>query len=254
MAVAVLACAAAVSAAAQSPAGVDGKTRPPAQSTQLSATERPGTASSMVVDFEHPPDPAAEKADAAPPRKPEDSPVAPVPQACSTGDPSLDAVVREAGLRYGVDPCLVVAVMAQESGYRRYAVSPKGASGYMQLMPDTARRLGVADMFDARQNVHAGTRYLRMLLERFGGSVELALAGYNAGEAAVERYGRRIPPYAETQNYVRVIATRYRTRSAGQSALRGATPPPPPLAVVSGPARPPVAWRISVDFEPSSGN
>src|SRR6185369_15949471 len=133
---------------------------------------------------------------------------------CTTGDAGVDAVVREARAAYGVDPCLVVAVMAAESGYRRYAVSPKGACGYMQLMPDTARRFGVSDLFDARQNIHAGTRYLRFLLDRFGGSIELALAGYNAGEGAVERYGNRIPPFLETQNYVRTISGRYMSRHA----------------------------------------
>lgn len=234
---------AASAAAAQTPATVSGgKLRPPVQSTQLSVPDgKP--AGSLVVDFEQPATP-----DVARPTSAEPKVVVEPPRACTTGDASLDGVVQEAALRYGVDPCLVVAVMSQESGYRRNAISPKGASGYMQLMPDTARRLGVSDIFDPRQNVHAGTRYLRMLLERFGGSVELALAGYNAGEGAVERYGRRIPPFAETQNYVRLISTKYRTRYAGQSALRGATPAPPPLAVVSGPARPPVAWRISVDF------
>ncbi len=202
----------------------------------------------MVVDFDNP-----ATADVAMPAVAEPKVAVERPRACTTGDPSLDEVVQEAGLRYGVDPCLVVAVMSQESGYRRNAVSPKGASGYMQLMPDTARRLGVSDIFDPRQNVHAGTRYLRMLLERFGGSIELALAGYNAGEGAVERYGRRIPPFAETQNYVRLISNKYRTRYAGQSALRGATHAPPPLAASTGPARPPVAWQISVDFTDDSG-
>ena len=169
---------------------------------------------------------------------------------CSTGDLAVDSYVREAGMRYGVDPCLVSAVMRQESGFRRFAVSPKGASGYMQLMPDTARRFGVSDMFDPRQNILAGTRYLRFLLDRFSGSVELALAGYNAGESAVDRYGRRIPPFVETQNYVRSIATRYFTRHAGISALRPASAEaatPDPVAGVN--YRPPTGWRISITFE-----
>lgn len=222
-----------------------GSVRPPTQSTQLSVPNGKPAGGSLVVDFGAPATPP----EVAKPSKPEATVAVERPRACSTGDAALDAVVFEAGARYGVDPCLVVAVMSQESGYRRNAISPKGASGYMQLMPDTARRLGVSDIFDPRQNVHAGTRYLRMLLERFGGSLELALAGYNAGEGAVERYGRRIPPFAETQNYVRLISTKYRTRYAGMTALRGSTPAPPPLAASSGPARPPVAWRISVDFE-----
>lgn len=221
--------------------------RPPGQSTQLSVPDGKPAGGSLVVDFGEP-----AKPDVAKPSKPEPAIVPDRPRTCSTGDAALDGVIAEAATRYGVDPCLVVAVMSQESGYRRNAVSPKGASGYMQLMPETARRLGVSDIFDPRQNVHAGTRYLRMLLERFGGSLELALAGYNAGEGAVERYGRRIPPFAETQNYVRLISTKYRTKYAGVTALRGSAPPPPPLAVNTGPARPPVAWRISVDFEAES--
>lgn len=236
-------------AAAQTPASDQGnKLRLPVQSTQLSVPDGKPTGGSLVVDFDRP-----APAEVSKPAKAEPEVAVERPRACTTGNAALDAVVQEAGLRYGVDPCLVVAVMSQESGYRQNAISPKGASGYMQLMPDTARRLGVSDIFDPRQNVHAGTRYLRMLLERFGGSIELALAGYNAGEGAVERYGRRIPPFAETQNYVRLISTKYRTRYAGQSALRGGTPAPPPLAVTSGPASPPVAWRISVDFDDESG-
>lgn len=237
-------------ATAQTPARDHGsRLRPQTQSTSLSVTDGSPAGGSLVVDFDKP----AVKAEVARPASAEPTVTVERPRACTTGDSTLDAVVQEAGLRYGVDPCLVVAVMSQESGYRRNAVSPKGASGYMQLMPDTARRLGVSDIFDPRQNVHAGTRYLRMLLERFGGSVELALAGYNAGEGAVERYGRRIPPFAETQNYVRLISTKYRTRYAGQSAIRGSAPAPPPLAAPTGPARPPVAWQISVDFADDSG-
>ena len=213
--------------------------RPPVQSTAL------------TVDF---------TGEAARPKEPE-KPAAPrkddvlAPHAapghvCTTGDASVDSVVREAGARYGVDPCLVTAVMAAESGYRRYAVSPKGACGYMQLMPATAARFGVADLFDARQNIHAGTRYLRFLLDRFGGSLELALAGYNAGEGAVERYGKRVPPFAETQNYVRIISNRYLSRHAGAVAYRPGVAPPAPVAPVAAAAtRPAIAWRISVSFD-----
>ena len=145
--------------------------------------------------------------------------------------------------------CLVVAVMGAESGFRRLAVSPKGACGYMQLMPETARRFGVVDIFDTRQNILAGTRYLRWLLDRFGGSLELALAGYNAGEGAVERYGRKIPPFFETQNYVRIITRRYYTRHAGQSALRSAVAAAPRPTPAPTSTRPPAAWRISTTFD-----
>ena len=99
--------------------------------------------------------------------------------------------------------------MRAESSFNRTAVSVKGASGLMQLMPETATRFGVKNIFDPRENVLGGTRYLRWLLDRFSGDVRLALAGYNAGEGAVEFYGYRIPPFLETQNYVRTIYTRY---------------------------------------------
>jgi soluble lytic murein transglycosylase-like protein len=222
----------------------------PPESTTMSAP----SGGSLVRDFGHPPEAAKPSlgSDVANPAPP-DTVTGPEP-ICTTGDPTVDAVVRQAAVRYGVDPCLVVAVMAQESGYRRYAVSPKGASGYMQLMPDTARRFGVIDLFDPQQNIHAGTRYLRFLLDRFGGSLELALAGYNAGEAAVEHYGMRIPPFAETQNYVRVISGRYLSHHAAKTDLRlapGVAPPlPPPAPVAQGHSRPAVAWHMSVSFEP----
>lgn len=209
--------------------------RPPAQSTEL------------TVDF------TGEVAKPEKPEKVETVEKKPEPRphdhTCTTGDLAVDAVVRDAGVRYGVDPCLIVAVMAAESGYRRYAVSPKGACGYMQLMPATAARFGVSDLFDSRQNIHAGTRYLRFLLDRFGGSLELALAGYNAGEGAVERYGKRIPPFSETQNYVRIISSRYLTRHGGAVAYKPSVAPPAPTASLADAGRPAVAWRISVSFE-----
>jgi soluble lytic murein transglycosylase-like protein len=99
--------------------------------------------------------------------------------------------------------------MHQESSFKSRAISPKGARGLMQLMPGTAARFGVRNIFDPQQNIEAGTRYLRFLLDRFEGDLKLALAGYNAGEGAVDKYGWRIPPYAETQEYVRRISRRY---------------------------------------------
>ena len=127
----------------------------------------------------------------------------------SSGNAAIDAMVQEAAGQNGLDPCLILSVMRAESGFNRMALSVKGASGLMQLMPETATRFGVRNIFDPRENVLGGSRYLRWLLDRFSGDVRLALAGYNAGEGAVEFYGYRIPPFLETQNYVRTIYARY---------------------------------------------
>src|SRR4026208_353680 len=99
--------------------------------------------------------------------------------------------------------------MAQESSFRAGATSPKGAQGLMQLMPGTAARYGVTNPYDIAQNIKGGTRYLKDLLTMFNGRVDLALAGYNAGEGAVMKYGYTIPPYDETRSYVRLILKRY---------------------------------------------
>ena len=129
--------------------------------------------------------------------------------AWTTGNRGIDNLIRLNGQRYGVDPYLIYCVIRQESGFRTGATSPVGAMGLMQLMPGTAARYGVANAYDPAQSIRGGTRYLADLLRLFGGRVELALAGYNAGEGAVLKYGRRVPPYAETQNYVRTIGARY---------------------------------------------
>ncbi len=127
----------------------------------------------------------------------------------TTGNPFYDEAVKQSAARHGVDPNLVMAVMRQESGFNPRARSYKGASGLMQLMPATARRFGVNNIFDPTENIEAGTRYLRFLLDKFNGDVKLALAGYNAGEGAVVNYGYTVPPYRETQHYVRTISAKY---------------------------------------------
>jgi soluble lytic murein transglycosylase-like protein len=127
----------------------------------------------------------------------------------TTGNAEIDGYLIQAGTSNGVDPLLLYSVMHQESSFKSHAISPKGARGLMQLMPGTAIRYGVTNIFDPRQNIEGGARYLRFLLDRFEGDVDLALAGYNAGEGAVEKYGWRVPPYAETQEYVRRISRRY---------------------------------------------
>ncbi len=132
-----------------------------------------------------------------------------IPQDIPTsGDEKLDGIIFHAGEREGVDPRFIHAVIWQESKYIANARSQAGASGLMQLMPATARRFGCKDLDDPADNIEAGTKYLSWLLKRFSGNVELALAGYNAGEGAVDKYNG-IPPYNETQNYVRVISERY---------------------------------------------
>jgi soluble lytic murein transglycosylase-like protein len=127
----------------------------------------------------------------------------------TTGNKQYDSLIRQNGARFGVDPYLIYCVMQQESRFTSGAVSPKGAQGLMQLMPDTAARFGVTNSMDPAQNIMGGTRYLKTLLQMFNGRVDLALASYNAGEGAVLKYGKQIPPFKETQAYVRAIGTRY---------------------------------------------
>lgn len=120
----------------------------------------------------------------------------------------LTAVIQEASRAHGVDPRLVAAVVRRESAWNEAAVSPVGACGLMQLMPATARFLGVNNIFDARENVFGGTRYLRTLLDTFNGDLDLALAAYNAGPGAVAKY-RGVPPYRETKAYVAAVRGTY---------------------------------------------
>lgn len=127
----------------------------------------------------------------------------------TTGDAKIDGFITDSCKRYNIDPLLVYAQMHQESGFKLRALSNKGASGLMQLMPATARRFGVTDIYDPKQNIDAGVKYMRWLLDTFNGDVILALAGYNAGEGAVMKYGWQVPPYRETREYVRRIAARY---------------------------------------------
>jgi soluble lytic murein transglycosylase-like protein len=120
----------------------------------------------------------------------------------------IDALVQQNAATWQVDPALVKAVIANESGFNANATSKVGAQGLMQLMPDTATSLGVRDAYDPAQNVAGGTRYLKGLLDRFNGDEKLAVAAYNAGPNAVEKYGG-VPPFAETQNYVQNVLSSY---------------------------------------------
>jgi soluble lytic murein transglycosylase-like protein len=125
------------------------------------------------------------------------------------------ALAQEVARRHGLDPALVLAVMGVESAFQPDAVSPKGAQGLMQLMPATAKELGVTDPLDPLQNADGGARYLRDLLARYDGDVEKALAAYNAGPGAVARH-RGVPPYRETQAYVRKVLERYQREGGGK--------------------------------------
>lgn len=127
----------------------------------------------------------------------------------TTGDSVIDSYIVDSCLRNGIDPLLIYAQMHQESSFKSKATSNKGARGLMQLMPGTAMRFGVTNIYDPRQNIEGGVKYMRWLMDTFKNDVNLVLAGYNAGEGAVMKYGNQIPPYAETQEYVRRITARY---------------------------------------------
>lgn len=127
----------------------------------------------------------------------------------TTGDEKIDSYIVDSCLRYNIDPLLIYAQMHQESGFKLKATSYKGARGLMQLMPPTAMRFGVTNIYDPKQNIDAGVKYMRWLINKFNNDISLALAGYNAGEGAVMKYGNQIPPYNETREYVRRISARY---------------------------------------------
>ena len=127
----------------------------------------------------------------------------------TSGNDRIDHLIKMNASRFGVDPYLVFCVIEQESQFKQFARSPKGAQGLMQLMPGTARRLGVRRPYDPAENIMGGTRYLKELMTMFSGRVDLVLASYNAGEGAVMKYGRNVPPYRETREYVKKIGKRY---------------------------------------------
>jgi Zn-finger nucleic acid-binding protein len=128
----------------------------------------------------------------------------------TTGNARIDGLIKHNGAKFGVDPYLIFCVMKQESHFNARALSPKGARGLMQLMPGTSARFGVRKPSDPAQNIAGGTRYLKQLMGQFDSRIDLVLASYNAGEGAVLKFGRRVPPYRETRDYVKRISYRYR--------------------------------------------
>jgi soluble lytic murein transglycosylase-like protein len=132
-------------------------------------------------------------------------PVVPVPALAARSEPEFEPYIQQHARLHGVRAELVRAVIQVESAFNPRAVSPKGAMGLMQLMPATAKELGVVDPFDPAENIRGGVAYLRQLLDRYKNDVHLALAAYNAGPGAVDRHGSKVPPYKETRNYVAKI-------------------------------------------------
>jgi soluble lytic murein transglycosylase-like protein len=162
----------------------------------------------------------------------------PVPSA------DLEPLIQRQSDSQNLDPKLVKAVIQVESGYNHQALSNKGAMGLMQLMPYTASLFNVRNAFDPEENLRAGTRYLRQLLDRFAGRLELALAGYNAGPGAVEKHGG-VPPYAETRDYVKQVMMLYRG-DGGDRGGRGSDFAPLRMAAASpGPVTAPADLPVN---------
>jgi soluble lytic murein transglycosylase-like protein len=146
----------------------------------------------------------------------------PLPEPLSANTP-FHEIIRAAAERYGVDADLIHSVIAVESNFNPKAVSRRNARGLMQLMPKTAARMGVSNIFDPKENVDGGTRYLRDMLARYSSDVTLALAAYNAGPENVERYGKRVPPFPETRLYVQKIARSYAKVKAKTASADGSS-------------------------------
>jgi hypothetical protein len=139
---------------------------------------------------------------------------APVPPPSNSKDETYAPIIEKYANNYRIDPSLIRSIIAKESGFNPKAISPKGARGLMQLMPDTAKRLGVSNSFDPEQNIHGGIKHFRSLMDSFNEDIELSLAAYNAGENRVQRLGR-IPDIRETQDYVQSITKLFdKTKSA----------------------------------------
>jgi soluble lytic murein transglycosylase-like protein len=157
----------------------------------------------------------------------------------TTGDETIDSYIVDSCRRYNIDPLLIYSQMHQESSFKLKATSYKGARGLMQLMPGTAMRFGVTNIYDPKQNIEGGVRYMRWLMDTFNNDVNLALAGYNAGEGAVMKYGNQVPPYNETQEYVRRISARYNS-IRNPNAVKAVKVPNAQIAKLEKKAPPPL--------------
>jgi hypothetical protein len=157
------------------------------------------------------------------------SPVVAATEAEAPVRTGIDEVVEQIAAQFSLPPQLIHSVIKVESNYNPFAISSKGAQGLMQLIPATARRFGVSDVFNAAQNIQGGAKYLKYLLDLYGGNYALALAAYNAGEAAVARYGH-VPPFPETQNYLILVARQLEESRKAEAAKQ--------KAIVAGQTRP----------------
>jgi hypothetical protein len=170
--------------------------------------------------------------------EPEDT-FAPVPPQAPVAGNSVNELVAAAASRYGVDAGLITSVIAVESNFDPKAVSPKNARGLMQLLPETAARFGVKDAFDPKENIEAGTQYLRELLDTYHNNVTLALAAYNAGPVRVQQYGT-VPPFRETVSYVRKVKRTYaNSKSTPAGGTNTTTKPSSPFPAAATPLPPP---------------
>ena len=168
--------------------------------------------------------------------------------------PPYHEFVLAAASRYGVDAELINSVMEVESHFDSKAISPKNARGLMQLLPQTAARLGVKDIFDPKENIEGGTRYLKELLQLYNNDLTLALAAYNAGPDKVQKYGN-VPPYRETESYVKQVKKKYQ-KNKSAPATKTTTPPASTTAPPASPASPnaaPTAPGASPTAPPESG-
>jgi hypothetical protein len=157
------------------------------------------------------------------------SPVVVAPPAKAPAATGIDEAIEQIAAQVSLPPRLIHSVIKVESNYNPFAISPKGAQGLMQLIPSTARRFSVSNVFNPAENIEGGSKYLKYLLDLFGGNYALALAAYNAGEAAVARYGG-VPPFPETQNYLILVARQLQEAKTAEAAKQ--------KTIAAGQARP----------------